>query len=93
MKSLVMAVNLFMSAVSSAIGQGLTALSTDPLLVWNYGVVAVIAFVGGALFWFCFHKLDADEDAWNSIAKTAYRGKAVVPDNHEPAVETRQEKI
>lgn len=92
MKSLVMAVNLFMSAVSSAIGQALTALSTDPLLVWNYGIVAVLAFAAGIAFWFCFHKLDRDEDAWNSIAKSAYRGKAV-PENyeHEPASEVRLE--
>lgn len=91
MKSLVMAVNLFMSAVSSAIGQGLTALSTDPLLVWNYGVVAVLAFLAGGFFWFCFHKLDAEEDAWNSIAKSAYRGKAVEPTSG-PAVEVRSDK-
>lgn len=91
-----MAVNLFMSAVSSAIGQALTALSTDPLLVWNYGIVAVLAFFAGVFFWICFHKLDKDEDAWNSIAKSAYRGKSVaenVQNQHEPAVEVYREKV
>lgn len=86
MKSLVMSVNLFMSAVSSAIGQGFTALSTDPLLVWNYGLVAVLAFAGGVAFWVCFRQLDKDEDKWNSIAKSAYRGKSVSGPGHNESV-------
>lgn len=88
MRSLVMSVNLFMSAFASAIGQAFTALSADPLLVWNYTIIACLAFVGGVLFWICFRKLDKQEDAWNSIAKSAYRGKSVAgAGTEEPAVE------
>ncbi|KAL2866143.1 POT family-domain-containing protein [Aspergillus lucknowensis] len=76
MKSLVMAINLFMTAISSAIGQAFTPLSDDPLLVWNYTVIACIAFVGGVGFWFCFRHLDTEEDKWNMLAKTKYVGKA-----------------
>ncbi|KAF7560215.1 hypothetical protein G7046_g3923 [Stylonectria norvegica] len=75
MKSLVMSVNLFMSAISAAIGQAFTPLSLDPLLVWNYTVVACIAFVGGLAFWFSFRHLDADEDKWNLLKKSEYKGK------------------
>jgi POT family proton-dependent oligopeptide transporter len=75
MKSLVMAVNLLMSAISSAIGQALVALSEDPLLIWNYGVVAVLAFFAGIAFWFCFRKLDAEEDMWNLLQESAYQGR------------------
>ncbi|KAF2102607.1 MFS peptide transporter [Rhizodiscina lignyota] len=75
MRSLVMAVNLVMNAFSSAIAQALVVLANDPLLVWNYGVVAVIAFVGGVLFWLCFAKLDSDEDKWNMIQESSYRGR------------------
>lgn len=75
MKSLVMAVNLFMSAVSSAIGQGLVALSEDPLLVWNYGVVAVLAFIAGIAFWLCFRHLDQEEDHLNLLQESAYKGR------------------
>jgi POT family proton-dependent oligopeptide transporter len=75
MRSLVMAVNLLMSAISSAIGQALVALSEDPLLVWNYGVVAVLAFVAGIAFWLCFRKLDAEEDKWNLLQASAYQGR------------------
>ncbi|KAL3492274.1 POT family-domain-containing protein [Aspergillus germanicus] len=74
MKSVVMSVNLFMSAISAAIGQAFTPLSDDPLLVWNYTVIACIAFVGGAAFWFCFRHLDTDEDKWNMLAKTKFIG-------------------
>ncbi|KZL67796.1 peptide transporter ptr2 [Colletotrichum incanum] len=74
MKSLVMSVNLAMSAVSAAIGQAWTPLSEDPLLVWNYASVAIIAFVGGVAFWFCFKHLDGEEDELNQLKKTKFLG-------------------
>jgi POT family proton-dependent oligopeptide transporter len=45
MRSTVQAVALFMNALSSALAQALVALAEDPLLVWNYGLVAVLAAV------------------------------------------------
>ena len=75
MKSLVMSVNLFMSAVSAAIGEAFTPLSGDPLLVWNYTAVAVIACVGGILFWVCFNNLDAEEDHLNNLKISKYLGQ------------------
>lgn len=74
MKSLVMSVNLFMTAFSSAIGQAWTPLSEDPLLVWNYTSIAVIAFVAGIAFWFCFRHLDDKEDKLNMLKKTEFIG-------------------
>ncbi|KAF8878530.1 peptide transporter PTR2A, partial [Infundibulicybe gibba] len=47
MRSLVMAVYLFMSAISSALGEAFVSLSADPLLVWNYGVMGVLAAMRG----------------------------------------------
>lgn len=78
MRSTIQAIALFMSAVSSAIGQALTALSEDPLLVWNYGAVAVIAFIGGIGFWLTFRKADKDEDKLNNMKHSTYAGKNVV---------------
>jgi POT family proton-dependent oligopeptide transporter len=75
MKSLVMSVNLFMSAFAAAIGQAFTPLSGDPLLVWNYGVIAIIAFIGGIAFWWCFRTLDSQEDHLNSLKVTKFIGK------------------
>ncbi|KAG6011823.1 hypothetical protein E4U54_007896 [Claviceps lovelessii] len=75
MKSLVMSVNLFMSALSSAIGQAFTPLSGDPYLVWNYSIIACIAALGGLGFWFCFRHLDSDEDKWNMLKRSDFIGK------------------
>ena len=44
------------------------AISTDPLLVWNYGTMGCIAGFGGILFWWTFRKLDAEEDMLNNLA-------------------------
>jgi proton-dependent oligopeptide transporter, POT family len=74
MKSTVQALALFTSAVSAALGQALTGLSEDPLLVWNYGSVAVIAMIGGIGFFFTFRKADRDEDAMNNQKESAYLG-------------------
>lgn len=67
MRSLVMAFNLFMTAISAAIGQAFVSLSADPLLVWNYGVVGVLSFIGGTCFWFQYRELDKREDALNML--------------------------
>ncbi|KIX05842.1 uncharacterized protein Z518_03815 [Rhinocladiella mackenziei CBS 650.93] len=75
MRSFVMSINLLMNAFSSAIAQGLVALSADPLLIWNYGLVAVLAAVGGVCFWFNFKRLDSEEDKLNMLQISAYRGK------------------
>lgn len=74
MKSTVQAIALFTSAVSSALGQALVGLSEDPLLEWNYGVVAVIAMIGAIGFWFTFRKADKEEDAMNALQTSAYVG-------------------
>lgn len=69
MRSLVMAVFLFTSAISSALGEAFVSLSADPLLVWNYGVMAVLAGVTGIVFWFYVRKLDAQEDKLNNLSQ------------------------
>ncbi|KAH0369073.1 PTR2-domain-containing protein, partial [Aureobasidium melanogenum] len=78
MKSMVMSINLFMSAFASAIGQAFTPLSEDPLLVWNYTIITILAFLGGVGFWFCFRHLDANEDKLNMLERSAMQGKNTV---------------
>ena len=75
MRSLVMSVFLFMSAISSAIGEAFVPLSTDPVLVWNYGVIAVLSAVSGVIFWFQFRHLDAQDDELNNIADGHFEAK------------------
>ncbi|KAF9443921.1 peptide transporter PTR2A [Macrolepiota fuliginosa MF-IS2] len=69
MRSLVMAVFLFTSALASALGEAFVALSTDPLLVWNYGVMGVLAAIAGVLFWLSVRRLDKDEDRLNNLSE------------------------
>ncbi|KAG8630332.1 hypothetical protein KVT40_001951 [Elsinoe batatas] len=84
MRSLVLAINYLMNAFSSAIAQALVALSEDPLLVWNYAVVAILAGLGGIFFWICFRNLDKEEDKWNLLQTTQYVGKNPVVANDNP---------
>lgn len=75
MRSLVQAVALFTNAISSAVGQALVGLSEDPLLVWNYGVVAILAYVGCIGFWLSNYKLDQEEDKLNMLPESQYEGR------------------
>ncbi|KAL4915464.1 oligopeptide transporter [Aspergillus aurantiobrunneus] len=85
MRSLVQAVALFMNAFSSAIGQALVGLSEDPLLVWNYAVVAILAFVGAIGFWASNYKLDRQEDALNALKQSRYEGSGLKQDEEARA--------
>lgn len=74
MRSTVQAVALFMNALSAALAQALVALAEDPLLVWNYGVVAVVAAFGGVLFWWSNKGVDGEEDKLNALPAADFRG-------------------
>ncbi|RBQ75631.1 hypothetical protein FVER53590_07951 [Fusarium verticillioides] len=67
MRSMVQAVALFMTAFSAALGQALVGLAADPLLVWNYGVVAILAVTAGTCFYAQFRDLDIHEDDLNAL--------------------------
>ena len=81
MRSLVTGLFLFSSAVSSAIAQGFTALSEDPLLVWNYTTVAIIATVFGTAFWFANRALDHEEDHLNMLPESTFKGRVAEEPN------------
>ncbi|KAJ6190053.1 hypothetical protein N7519_000074 [Penicillium mononematosum] len=83
MRSLVQAVALLMNAFSSAIGQAFIGLAKDPLLVWNYTVVAILAFVGGVGFWATNYKLDAEEDAMNMLPDSHFTPHAAVDEERK----------
>lgn len=44
-----------------------TALSADPLLIWNYGTMAVLSFLSGVAFWYSVRGLDRREDELNNL--------------------------
>ncbi|KAJ7176328.1 peptide transporter PTR2A [Mycena crocata] len=68
MRSLVMSLFMGTSAVSAVLGEGFLWLAADPLLVWNYTVMAGLACIGGVLFWLSVRRLDAQEDELNSLS-------------------------
>jgi POT family proton-dependent oligopeptide transporter len=75
MRSLVTSYWHFMSAFSNALGQAFVSLSEDPLLVWNYTTVAILAFIGGILFWLHQRPTDKMEDQLNMLPDSVYVGK------------------
>ncbi|CZR65601.1 probable MFS peptide transporter, putaitve [Phialocephala subalpina] len=85
MRSTVQAIALFMNAVSSALSQALVALAEDPLLVWNYGVVAVVAAIGGVLFWLDNRKIDGKEDKMNLLPHAQFKAQEKVVDEESGA--------
>ncbi|KAL8702725.1 MAG: hypothetical protein Q9201_004101 [Fulgogasparrea decipioides] len=75
MRSVVTAVFLFMSAISYAIGEAFVSLSADPLLIWNYGVIAILTAIAGTGFWLAHRKLDKQEDKLNFIPESSFKGR------------------
>ncbi|KAF8003742.1 hypothetical protein HF325_001190 [Metschnikowia pulcherrima] len=63
MKGLVMALFLFTSAISAAIGEALTATVVDPLLVRTFAGTAVAGFLVAFLFVLHFRKLHVKMEA------------------------------
>jgi proton-dependent oligopeptide transporter, POT family len=54
MKSVVMSLFLFTSAISSAFSFALLPITVDPTLTWLYASLAVMAFAVGLVFFFLF---------------------------------------
>lgn len=68
----------FAQAFSSAIGLAFVALAEDPLLVWLCTTIAITSALGGVGFWFTFAKLDAEEDALNTIGERSHEGGKII---------------
>jgi POT family proton-dependent oligopeptide transporter len=66
MKSIVMSLFLFTTAVGSALNLALVPVTVDPKLLWMYASLAIEAFVFGILFFFVFRndrKIRVEEPA------------------------------
>ena len=49
------------------LNQFFSALSADPLLIWNYGTVGVLSLFSGVAFWYSVRNLDKREDHLNNL--------------------------
>ncbi|KAI0404758.1 POT family protein [Xylaria palmicola] len=74
MRGFITGVFWFAQAFSAAIAQAFVPLSVDPLLVWLYTTVAIIAAIGGLLFHFAFRTLDREEEALNALPESVFKG-------------------
>jgi proton-dependent oligopeptide transporter, POT family len=69
MRSMVQAFALLMGALANLIGEGFLWLAHDPLLVWNYALMGLIAFVAGGAFWYCNRGLDWENEGFVEMAQ------------------------
>jgi len=76
MKSVIMSIFLFQSAVASALEFALVPVTLDPKLPWMYGSVGIVSFISGCLFFYTFRQLDRDEDSLNLIGINGRTGFA-----------------
>ncbi|KAL7916841.1 POT family domain-containing protein [Trichoderma velutinum] len=67
MRSVVQALALFTNALAAALGQAFVPLTKDPLLVWNYGICAILSICGGFAFWYQTRKLDHEDYTLNLL--------------------------
>lgn len=61
MRGLVSAINLFMSAISYAIGLATAGLIKDPYLTWDFGAPTIIGLVLAIGFYATFRDIDKEE--------------------------------
>lgn len=61
MKGFVMALSLFMTAISTAISLATADAIQDPYLVWAFGAPSIIGFVAAFVFYWLFRHLDNED--------------------------------
>jgi dipeptide/tripeptide permease len=89
MKGLVASLNLFMTAISAAIGLATSAAIQDPYLVWAFAGPTIAGAVMTVLFWWTFRHLDGEEFVINTDFSDMQKDS---DRESQPAVEERQEK-
>ncbi|KAF3062147.1 Peptide transporter PTR2 [Daldinia childiae] len=66
MKGLVASLNLFMTAISAAIGLATAPAINDPYLIWAFAGPTIAGAVLTVVFWFTFKHIDKEEFVLNS---------------------------
>jgi proton-dependent oligopeptide transporter, POT family len=62
---------LFTSALGSVFDQAFVPLSKNPLFIWIYVIVAVIAGVAAIVFWILYRHYNNEDDEMNGLDKTS----------------------
>lgn len=66
MKGLVSSINLFMTAISAAIGLATAPAIQDPYLTWAFAGPTIAGAVLTVIFWFTFRHIDQEEFVINT---------------------------
>ncbi|OJJ95767.1 hypothetical protein ASPACDRAFT_1907460 [Aspergillus aculeatus ATCC 16872] len=90
MRGLVMAIFLFMTALSSALGEILVPVTEDPYLIWIWAAPAIALAVQGVLFWFRFKHLNNDQFMTD---EKDYDGEEVEGARSEPSVVGEEKEV
>lgn len=85
MKSFVMGIQLFTSAISAALGEAFNPISQDPKLVENYGIIAGLVSAAGIVFVIFFRHLDKQEEHLNNLDREGERLEDEVMHYHKHA--------
>lgn len=86
MKGLVMAIFLFMSAISAALSQALVSTLVDPHLIWPFAGMGIVGFVSAGLFLFQFRNLHKEMEV-ERIQREAYdEAQAAAEDKYTPGL-------
>jgi proton-dependent oligopeptide transporter, POT family len=62
---------LFTSAIATIGDMAFVPLCRNPLFVYLYITVGIIAFVAACLFWILYRKYNKEEDKMNALDKTS----------------------
>ena len=62
---------LFTSALGSVCDQAFVPLAKNPLFIWIYVIVAVIACVAALTFWLLYKHYNNEDDEMNGLDKTS----------------------
>ena len=68
---IVLSLMLFTSALGSVFDQAFVPLAKNPLFIWIYVIVAVIASVATITFWLLYKHYNHEDDELNSLDKTS----------------------
>jgi POT family proton-dependent oligopeptide transporter len=66
-----MSIFLFTTAIGSLLEFPFAGLAKNPLFIWIFIIVAIIASVASIVFWFLFRYLNKEDDELNALDKTS----------------------
>lgn len=66
-----MSLFLFQSALGSVLAFPFAGLAKNPLFLWIFIIVAIIATITALVFWFLFRGLNNQDDELNALDKTS----------------------